>query len=263
VAAAGTALERNLRVRRPGAWFLGLALLGWPAAADGPTAAVQKVAPAGPADGAVVGSRPLFEVGYVAAGDPHPRGLRFRIRLERVGGGAGAAIIFDQRRRPSGWIVGEPGRVLYRPVRPLSDGDYRWEPAAWNGVEWLASGRPFAMRVDSVPPAAVSGLRIARLDQSVVLEWDPVTTDRDGRPEYVARYHVHRSEEGGGFNRSRQHEIGVVEVLRFVDEGPESSSPRILFYRVTAEDEAGNEGAGITRRANELPRPTASTDTRR
>ncbi|MHC4429828.1 MAG: hypothetical protein ACYS0D_14695 [Planctomycetota bacterium] len=80
------------------------------------------------------------------------------------------------------------------------------------------------------------------MDGRTVIEWDPVTLDRNERPEYVARYHVYRYERGSSFRRVRVHEIGVVEQPRYVDTNDASEGKIVLFYRVTAEDEAGNEG---------------------
>ena len=192
----------------------------------------------------MVGPRTVFEVGYEALGELQPRKLRFRIRLDPLRPGAGS-YVFDQRQRPSGWLVGEPERVLYRTRKPLQDGSYRWEVAAWNGVEWLVGKDVFEVRVDSIPPGDVEGLRIVsqREGQRLVLEWNPVTLDRNGAPEFVVRYHVYRFERYRAFRGVRSHEIGVVEQPRFLDTEPQSERSKILYYRVTAEDAAGNEGS--------------------
>ena len=205
---------------------------------------VDRVFPVSPADGAVVGPRTVFELGYEALGELQPRKLRFRISLDPVRSGA-ASYVFDQRQRQSGWLIGEPDRVLYRPRKPLQDGLYRWEVAAWNGVEWLAGKDVFEVRVDSIPPAAVEGLRVLleREGRRLVLDWKPVTLDRNGSPEFVVRYHVYRFERRGGFRGVRSQEIGVVEQPRFLDIEPETEPSKILYYRVTAEDAAGNEGS--------------------
>jgi hypothetical protein len=205
--------------------------------------AVSRVFPVAPADAAVVGPRAVFELGYETLGERHPRKLRFRIRLDpRTQGAEG--YVFDQRERRSGWLVGEPQRVLYRHRKPLRDGLYRWDVSAWNGVDWLVGRESFEIRVDSIPPADVVGLRVGlqREEGRVLLEWDPVTLDRNGAPEFVARYHVYRFERRGVFRKVRSQEIAVVEQARFLGE-PRSKDPRILYYRVTAEDAAGNEGS--------------------
>lgn len=204
---------------------------------------MSRVFPVSPADGAVVGPRTVFQVGYEALGQPHPRRLRFRIRLDPLQPGA-EGYVFDQRRRKSGWMVGEAERVLYRARKPLRDGLYRWEVAAWNGLEWVDGDDVFKIRVDSIPPAAVEGLRVVshRDGGRLFLEWNPVTLDRNGAPEFVARYHVYRYERRGTFRRVRSHEVAVVELPRFLDSEPRAARSEILYYRVTAEDAAGNEG---------------------
>ncbi len=206
--------------------------------------AVGRVFPVSPADGAVVGPRTVFQLGYEVLGERHPRKLRFRIRLDPVHPGS-EPYVFDQRQRRAGWLVGEPDRVLYRTRKPLQDGLYRWEVAAWNGVEWLVGDDVFEVRVDSIPPADVEGLRVVLQHdgERLVLEWKPLTLDRNGAPEFVVRYHVYRFERRGGFRGVRSHEIAVVEQPRFLDTEPRSERSKILYYRVTAEDAAGNEGS--------------------
>ena len=232
--------QRNRRLRL----VAFLAAVAWVAGlAAAPPAPVDRVWPIAPADGAVTGPRTVFEIGYGALGDPHPRELRFRLRLEPAQAG-GRAYVFDQRRRRSGWLVGEPGRVLYRPRKPLDDGEYRWQVAAWNGVQWVVSPDLHLIRIDSVPPGEVEALQV-KLDREsgrAMLEWAPVTLDRDGRPEFVERYPVYRYERGGPFRRVRVKELAVVEQPGWVDMEVASTGERILFYQVTAEDEAGNEG---------------------
>lgn len=202
---------------------------------------ISRCFPVLPPDGAVVGPRPVFQLGYESLEDPHPRKLRFRIRLDPQGPDR-ATLVFDQRERRSGWLVGEPGHMIYRPRRPLPDGRYRWDVAVWNGVEWSAGGKKFDLRVDSIPPASVEGLRVElRQDgEELLLEWEPVTLDRNGAPEFVTRYHVYRFTRRGLFRRVRSSKIAVVEQPRFV--ATDVGDRTILFYRITAEDVAGNEG---------------------
>lgn len=198
----------------------------------------ERFYPADPPHGAVVGSRPVFELGYEGPEAENPRQLAFRITLN----GEQRSYVFDQRRRQSGWLQGQPGRVLYRPRRPLADGSYRWRVWIWNGVEWKPGRGTFDIRIDSVPPADVErlGLRFDGDRRAVLLEWDPVSLDRNGRPEYVARYHVYRCPRGPGCAPIQAFEIGVVEQPRFVDLSPPLEDPALLYYRITAEDEAGN-----------------------
>jgi hypothetical protein len=231
------------RCRRLGLAAVTIALSWLAILAVEPVPPVDRLWPVAPADGAVTDPRPLFEIGYETMGEPHPRDLRFRIRLERKGR-AGTTYVFDQRQRPTGWLVGEPGRVLYHPRTLLDDGEYRWEVAAWNGVAWTTAPRRHAIRIDSVPPADVEDLCVLLDDEAggARLEWKPVTLDAHGRPEFVAAYHVYRYERSGPFRRVRPHEIAVVTQPRYIDTTPRPAGDPILYYQVTARDEAGNEG---------------------
>jgi hypothetical protein len=230
-------------VKRPFARGLALALVATGVVAQEPAPTVDRVSVIAPGQGAVVAPQTLFEIGYEAMSEPHPRHLAFRIRLFPTGD-RGRAYVFDQREAPSGWLVGEPGRVLYRPRRPLEDGAYRWEAAAWNGIDWVRDRTRPEIRVDGVPPADVEGVRVSWDPEGGMarLEWEPAALDREGRPEYVARYHVYRYQGSAPFRRVRIFEVGVVTEPRFVDAEPPPPDQGTLFYQVTAEDEAGNEG---------------------
>jgi hypothetical protein len=231
-------------MRRPlhKAWRALLPLLATVASLPSSAQVPERVYPVRPADGAVVGPRPVFCIGYEIPSERAAGELRFRITLDPRDRGL-EPYDFDQRRRRSGWLLGDEGEVLYRPRKPLDDGRYRWRAWAWNGVDWVPGEDAFDLRVDSVPPAAVEGLRV-RFDEKkgqVHLEWDPVTLDLSGRPEFVARYHVYRYERRVFPPAARVHEIGVVEQTRFVDKDPPPTASKILFYKVVAEDQAGNE----------------------
>ncbi len=222
------------------AFILGIAALEAPS--SGPYAApVQRVFPLAPPDSAIVGARTHFELGYEVLGVPPERSeLLFRITLRplRLNG---ASYEFDQQTDAGGWMFGDENRILHRPRLPLADGLYRWTASSWDGVAWSPESSAFELRIDSVPPADVEGLRVARGADGLVLDWDPVTLDRNGGPEYVAGYHVYRYERGPLPPIVRAHEIGAVEQPPFVDRKPLDSGATVLFYRITAEDEAGNE----------------------
>lgn len=201
------------------------------------------VQPLAPEDGAYVGGRPVFEIDYESPAELEPRTLSFRIVLQPlVADGEAKPLRFDQRRNRSGWLPGAPGRILYRPRKPLPHGRYRWTAESWNGVDWTRGSRTFELTIDAVPPAEVEGLELtfARSRGEVVLEWDPVALDRKGGPEHVVRYRVYRYERKDTIARVRTFEAGTVESPRFVDPVAPAAQARILFYRVVAEDAAGN-----------------------
>ena len=203
--------------------------------AESPEPRVFAVAPE---QAAYADSRPLFIIGYEAPDRLESRELRFRLTLtddrrERV---------FDQRKRRKGWAHGEEGRMLYHPRRPLPDGEYRWKVELWNGVEWIGGGPARELTIDTVPPADVEGLEVRAIERGrIELAWVPVSLDRDGRPEFVARYHVYRYEKRGSFPTLEMFEIGVSETAAFLDIRAPTDGSSIVYYRVTAEDLAGNE----------------------
>lgn len=205
----------------------------------------KQVYPLDPPDGAVVNSRPVFQLAYEGIDSGALRASRFRIALSSDGF-RNESLIFDQREAATGWAHAEPGKVLYYPRHPVPDGEYQWKVWRWDGVGWIEGRRSFSLRVDSVAPADVEGLRIeydharGRYD----LKWKPVTLDRNGDPEYVARYHVYRYDKGPPFPAVSLLEIGVSEIPELTldeDRAERAASAPLLFYRVVAEDEAGNQ----------------------
>jgi hypothetical protein len=205
---------------------------------------VDDVFPLEPRDGGRCGPRGKFRIGIDGAGVLE---MRFKIELSRDGFDT-IAYTFDQQASPRGWAFiasktfDRPGAV-YFPQKPLDDGVYEWRTYAWNGVEWMAGKTVHRLVIDAVPPADVEGVRM-RVDperEVVVLDWDPVVLDREGRPEYVAKYHVYRYFRASFFFVIRTFHIGTVEDTHFEDTDPIAMKSKMVFYKVTAEDEAGNE----------------------
>jgi hypothetical protein len=221
--------------------FVGLAHTG--AAGQEPAAvpAFESVFPLEPADGVTARARPVFTIGYSGADPDEVLDLRFKLSLSQDGF-ATERYVYDQRARNRGWFIGAEGQILFRPPRPLRDGDYEWRIWVWDGVDWATGGGPRRLRIDTVPPADVERLE-ARYDaekDTLTLRWSPVTLDRDGRPEYVTCYHVYRYDRDPSLPPVRVYEIGVVELPEFVDTTPSPEGQDVLFYRVAAEDAAGN-----------------------
>lgn len=203
---------------------------------------VDDVYPLEPPDGAVVGTRPRFAIGFKGT---ELVKSQFKIELS-TDGFETIAYTFDGREDRNGWAhtpFDEVPGAIYMPRRPLPHGTYAWRVYAWNGVEWVRGKRVHTVIVDGVPPADVQGLRVRvnRDKRAILLEWDPVTTDQEGGPERVALYHVYRYEKRSFFFVIRPFEIGTTDSTRFEDTDPRALDSRMLFYKVTAEDEAGNE----------------------
>ncbi len=190
----------------------------------------------------VVGARPVFSIGYEAPDTVSPRKLQFRITLRPIED-SGPTLVYDQRERRRGWLPGEGQSFLFRPPRPVPDGSYVWNVEFWSGVEWKGGGSASEVRVDSIPPEDVTDLQV-RADRELngmILEWQPVAIDRKGRPEFVRRYHIYRYEQRPFFSGALKNEVGVSELPRFEDRTPLPEGRKILYYRVAAEDLAGNE----------------------
>lgn len=200
-----------------------------------------RVFPLDPPDETVSGAHPVFKVGYDGIDDRQLRQARFRIALSEDGFRS-EAHVFDQRERKVGWIPGEPGCVLFRPRLPLADGDYEWKVALWNGLGWDEGTETRRLRIDTVPPADVEGLRVEfdRSGGSLRLFWEPVFLDSEGRSEFVARYHVYRYAEGPPYPVVRVFRAASTPEHSWIDED-ETGPAGLVLYRVTAEDAAGNE----------------------
>jgi hypothetical protein len=201
----------------------------------------KEVAPLDPLDGAVSGERPVFTIGYSGIEDSDLREARFRIvlSLDRF---RSEAYVFDQHELRAGWLPGEPGQMLYRPRRPLDDGEYEWRVALWDGVHWLEGQQTYSLRIDTIPPADTEGLRLTydRADDLVELRWDPVVLDRQGSAEFVARYHIYRYTGDPPYPVVRPLRAGSTPTPEWTD-ATRAGAERLVMYRVTAEDEAGNE----------------------
>jgi len=231
--------SRSEALGRSCAAWLGLSLAAALAmAGEGLPEAEPKI----PADGAVVGARPVFHVALPGLDDAQLREARLRLHIES-GSMDGRSFVHDQRRRSAGWARGEESELLFRPPRPIPDGSYEWRVEIWDGASWVERGSRVRFRVDTVPPADVENLRATRDDERrvVLLEWDPVTLDVAGGSEYVALYHVYRYPRASDQQVVRVFEVAQTEDTRvelpYAADDPEQGR---WFLRVTAEDQAGN-----------------------
>ena len=202
----------------------------------------ERVSPVAPEDGAAIGKKPRFVVS-APGGDLDK--LRFRIELS-ADGFQSIAYLFDQKESAQGWAVTTlpdgSAAEAYFPKEALRGGDYRWRASSWDGLDWKTGGETFRLRIDDVPPADVEAVMLRRMPGAscVHVDWHPVTLDRDGRPEQIAQYHVYRYTAKGAMQPIRPFEAGRTPALQFDDCDPEAIASPILYYRVVAEDTAGN-----------------------
>jgi hypothetical protein len=203
---------------------------------------VDDVYPLEPESDQVVGPKPIFRVG-VDGRDLMK--MKFRIVLSQDDFDT-TSYVFDWTEDAAGWVytaLGDEYGALYRVQKPLGDGEYQWRVDAWSGLDWVEGERTSWVTVDSIPPADVDGLEmeVDRDGAGIKLSWDPVTTDQDGAPEYVTKYHVYRYTRKSFFFVIRPFEIAETEFPRYVDRDPLALDTELVFYKITAEDAAGNE----------------------
>ena len=193
-------------------------------------------------DGSSVGKKPRFGI-RVVGGDVDK--LRFRIELSRDEFKS-IAYTFDQLKDDNGWAVtildDQTPRAAYFSREPLAGGDYLWRAASWDGLSWMDGTRRFRIQIDVTPPADVDGVRMTRDPEGpcVRITWEPVTTDREGGAERIKLYHVYRYAAKGPTHPIRMYQAGETADLEIEDCDTALSSKPVLFYRVVAEDEAGN-----------------------
>ena len=203
---------------------------------------IDDVYPIEPENGVTVGPRPVFRLG-VDGRDLIK--MKFRIVLTQDDFDT-EAYVFDWTEDEAGWMytgLGDEFGGLYRTRKPIADGEYQWRADGWNGIDWVEGDATSWVTVDSIPPADVEGLkmRVERNGAAIRMEWDPVTIDQEGAPEYVERYHVYRYTRKSFFFVIRPFEIAVVDFPRYVDSDPVALDSTLVFYKITAEDAAGNE----------------------
>jgi hypothetical protein len=228
--------------------FGSLLILAALASAPALAQSVEDVYPLEPADGATIGPKGMFRLGV--KGTDFGK-MKFRIEMSKDGFET-IAWTMDQTKHPNNWGLWAEATEDEQPVvcyirKPIPDGDYEWRVSAWNGVNWVDGKKKFRLTIDAVPPAEVTGVRMAvdKDGKKVVLDWDPVVTDRDGRPEQVGRYKIYRYERKSVFFSVRTYEIGTTTDTHFEDSGDLALRTPILFYKISAEDEAGNEAGSF------------------
>jgi len=201
---------------------------------------VNEVYPLSPEDGATVGMRPQFRVN-VDGEDLYK--MRFKIVLSQDDFDT-ETYVFDQLEDANGWAFenweGAYG-AIYMARKPIADGDYRWKVFAWNGVDWVASEDVYRVHVDGIPPEDVQVYLSHAGDGAVRLEWDPVVLDVEGNSEVVARYHIYRWTNYRTPMMMSVWELAQTDQFEFVDDSELARSASRLYYRVTAEDLAGNQ----------------------
>lgn len=186
-------------------------------------AAASRV-PLVPAEAATVGPRPVFRFsapsGWVTEGGAIIELSRDHWKsIERA---------WDIRISRRGWET--PPEPLdrngaFRCMESLPEGAWEWRVRASEGTIDADAPRVLSFMVDATPPAEIEGLRLQhRDDGSILLSWEPVIYDVDGKPETVAHYVVYRYRVRGIFRQVPPMEIGRTKAPSFLDPHPSPGS---------------------------------------
>jgi len=93
--------------------------------------------------------------------------------------------------------------------------------------------------LDTVPPALVTGLRLARTAPNLTFTWEPVTTDEQGGPETVDRYEIWRGRRSDFTDATLWQSTDATSLMMRREALPGNGT---AYYRVRARDAAGNLG---------------------
>ncbi len=199
-----------------------------------------------------------FEFWIEADGRPATEEF-YRIEVARDSDFEQVVAVFDQRKQKQGWLIGDPLGLddipeQYRPqnyegihykVRGrLRDGEYWWRAyKALGGGDWTLLDGEGHFFVDTDPPAPVDSLEVTKLeDGSIELRWAPVVMEVDEEPEDTAGYRVYRyTRRLKRYPLMTRYLVAETEDTRLVLPPDEDENLKIVFYRVNAVDQAGNE----------------------
>jgi len=128
---------------------------------------------------------------------------------------------WSRKDSPLGWRQ-ESGdaeiAIAFRPPEALDEDTWQWRARVQAGGVPTESARGAAFRVDVTPPAEIENLTLQRrADGSVLLRWDPVTQDVEGRPETIDHYVVYRYERRGTFPQGPLVKVGESRAPSYVD----------------------------------------------
>lgn len=201
------------------------------------------------------------------------------------------------KESPRGWRqeIGDAEiAIAFRPPEALEEETWQWRARVHAQGVPTESGRSSPFKVDVTPPAEIEGLHLQRrADGAVLLQWDPVTQDVEGRPESVDRYVIYRYDRRGTFPQGPLVKVGESHTTAYLDrrgsaqdkkgadltplldmdapppppapkagKGRSGAAPAgTIYYKIVAVDVAGNElgvreGAGAPDAASS-PKGTA------
>jgi hypothetical protein len=231
--------------------FLSLTLL-----AAGPAAAFSDERPVAPADGENVFS--MLEFYIEADGSPEPEEF-YKIEVSPDPDFDEIIASFDSRENKRGWVFGDmmgledvPEELIpqnYQGVHlrtrlELSDGEYFWRAfKAIGGGSWEPLGRELSFYVDTTPPASVRRIEVRVTPRGeLAFNWEPVIFDLEQNQELVAGYRIYRyTSLKKRYPVLTRYLIAETDATEHVVPDAIDDGNRIVFYKVQAVDETGNE----------------------
>lgn len=219
---------------------------------------IDDVTPFEPAGGATVGERPVFR--FHVKGDWKGVG-QAKIELSRDRWKT-VEKSWDMRESMAGWgMIAEEDEKggLFRCTEAIPEGDWEWRVTVFQNGAQYDGARTAAFRVDATPPAEVEGLRMKRVqDGSIVLTWDPVIYDVEGRPETVDHYVVYRYNSKGVFLNAKGMEAGESSTTSFTDKSPMKTTTEIVAEASKAK--AKEEAAAAKKSGGATGKPAVVPD---
>ena len=209
--------------RRPGALLIALVS---PLFAAFPSLSAVTISAPSPVDGMTVGPRPVFRFTVRGTVDADARAVielsRDRWKtVERTWD----ATASQRGREPRLYAEGSGG--VFPAPEALPEGSWEWRVRLSQDGAPPESAKAGSFKVDATPPAEIEGLRVQRRpDDSILLSWEAVESDMDGRPETIDHYAIYKYDSRGTFPQAPLARLGQTQSLSFLDRGSGSEGRR-------------------------------------
>lgn len=207
-----------------------------------------------PIDGAIVGS--IFDFYIEADGEPAIEEF-YRIEVALDDEFEKVVKTYDSNKKGTGWrnirrLDGVPSRyqtrfdngVLLKVRSGLDDGEYFWRASKAIGAgAWQPIGDVEEFVLDSRPPAPIQQLELQRdAAGNLVFNWEVPGFNADGGYESVAGFRLYRyTRTLKRYPVLTKYLIAETESAGLAIPTGDDEDKRIIFYRVQAVDDVGNE----------------------
>jgi hypothetical protein len=221
-----------------------------------PALGYEDETPVAPADGSNVYS--FIEFYIEADGSPQKEEF-YKIEVSQDYDFETIVASFDSRESKSGWVFGDlmgledvPEELMpqnYQGIHlktrvELPDGEYFWRAfKARGGGSWERIGGELAFYVDTTPPASVSEVEMWITERGeLAFDWEPVISDLEGNQEVIGGYRIYRyTSTKKRYPTLTRYLIAETDATEHFQPGALDDGHTIVFYRIQAVDETGNE----------------------